>query len=154
VEILAFLLLGFIAMLAIVPPIVRGRIEQSPLESTRHFRKSMLQMAASVNPAEYGKEVTFSRRKLVLPLFFSSPNSLPQPSRQASFSQKRAARRASARRNRVYFVLGLLVLVTGIIAIIVKNVAFAVLFFVCIALLLLYMLLVQFMVKRKERPGF
>ncbi|RJP33440.1 MAG: hypothetical protein C4536_04200 [Actinobacteria bacterium] len=50
-EILALLLLGFIAMLAIVPPIIRGKLEESPLASTQSFQRSMQEMANSI---EYG----------------------------------------------------------------------------------------------------
>jgi hypothetical protein len=50
-EILALLLLGFIAMLAIVPPIIRGKLEDSPLASTQSFQRSMQEMANSI---EYG----------------------------------------------------------------------------------------------------
>ncbi|MDI6875036.1 hypothetical protein [Candidatus Solincola sp.] len=49
-EILALLLLGFIAMLAIVPPIIRGKLEDSPLVTTQTFRKSMQGIAHSLEP--------------------------------------------------------------------------------------------------------
>jgi len=48
-EILALLLLGFIAMLAIVPPIIRGKLEDSPLASTQSFQRSMQEMANSID---------------------------------------------------------------------------------------------------------
>jgi Flp pilus assembly protein TadB len=47
-EILALLLLGLIAMLAIVPPIIRGKLEESPLASTQSFQRSMQEMANSI----------------------------------------------------------------------------------------------------------
>lgn len=49
-EILALLLLGFIAMLAIVPPIIRGKLEDSPLVTTQTFQKSMQGIAHSIEP--------------------------------------------------------------------------------------------------------
>lgn len=49
-EILALLLLGFIAMLAIVPPIIRGKLEESPLVTTQTFQKSMQEIAHSLEP--------------------------------------------------------------------------------------------------------
>ncbi|MGQ9537598.1 MAG: hypothetical protein ACUVT4_10340 [Actinomycetota bacterium] len=49
-EILALLLLGFIAMLAIVPPIIRGKLEDSPLVTTQTFQKSMQGIAHSIDP--------------------------------------------------------------------------------------------------------
>lgn len=48
-EILALLLLGFIAMLAIVPPIIRGKLEDSPLVTTQTFQKSMQGIAHSID---------------------------------------------------------------------------------------------------------
>ncbi len=151
---MAFLLLGFIAMLAIVPPIVRGRIEESPLESTRHFKKSMMQMAASVNPGEYGKGYAPVKKWNNLPVLFSAPRSLPQSSQQPAYGRPNPVRQASARRARVYLVLGFLVVVSGIAAIIAKSAAFTAIFFACAGLLVFYLLLVQFMVKRRERMGF
>ncbi len=44
------LLLGLIAMLAIVPPIIRGKLEGSPLASTQSFQRSMQEMANSIDP--------------------------------------------------------------------------------------------------------
>ncbi len=49
-EILALLLLGFIAMLAIVPPIIRGKLEDSPLVTTQTFRRSMEEIGHSLEP--------------------------------------------------------------------------------------------------------
>lgn len=47
-EILALLLLGLIAMLAIVPPIIRGKLEDSPLATTQSFQRSMKEIASSI----------------------------------------------------------------------------------------------------------
>jgi len=47
-EILALLLLGLIAMLAIVPPIIRGKLDESPLSTTQSFQRSMQEMANSI----------------------------------------------------------------------------------------------------------
>jgi hypothetical protein len=49
-EILALLLLGLIAMLAIVPPLIRGKLMQSPLATSQSFQRSMQEMANSIEP--------------------------------------------------------------------------------------------------------
>ena len=49
-EILALLLLGLIAMLAIVPPIIRGKLDESPLASAQSFQRCMREVANSVDP--------------------------------------------------------------------------------------------------------
>ncbi len=148
VEILAFLLLGLIAMIAIVPPIVRGKIEESPLDSTKNFKRSMLEMAASVNPHEYGGTVTLSRRRVYLPSFLMSSGSDFESPQMTPYATHAAGVKASRRRNRTYVVLGILTLVTGIIAIVSPNVVTIVLFAICAVLLLTYALLVYLMVKR------
>jgi hypothetical protein len=149
VEILAFLLLGLIAMLAIVPPLVRGRIEESPLDSTRDFKRSMLEMAASVNPSEYGRGSSIHRRKVYLPSFLMSsslepdaPQLSPQPGRSSGM-------KASQRRNRTYLVLGILTLITGIASFITKwEPVLVVMFLIFAVLLFAYSVLVMLMVKR------
>ncbi len=42
------LLLGLIAMLAIVPPIIRNKLEESPLTTTQSFQRSMQEIAYSI----------------------------------------------------------------------------------------------------------
>lgn len=37
-------------MLAIVPPIIRGKLDESPLASTQSFQRSMQEMANSIDP--------------------------------------------------------------------------------------------------------
>ena len=51
-EILALLLLGLIAMLAIVPPIIRNKLEESPLTTTESFQRSMQEIAHSIEVRE------------------------------------------------------------------------------------------------------
>jgi hypothetical protein len=148
VEILAFLLLGLIAMIAIVPPIVRGKIEESPLDSTKNFKRSMLEMAASVNPHEYGGAITMNRRRVYLPSFLMSAGSDYESPQMTPYASHAAGVKASRRRNRTYMILGLLTLVTGIIAIVSPNALTIVLFAICAILLLIYACLVYFMVKR------
>lgn len=146
-EILAFLLLGLIAMLAIVPPLVRGRIEESPLDSTRDFKRSMLEMAASVNPSEYGRGSALPRRRVYLPSFLMS-SALEPDTPQASPRTGRPGRTtASQRRNRTYLVLGILTLVAGIVSIITRSVPVIVVFFIFAALLFVFSFLVFIMVK-------
>jgi hypothetical protein len=52
-EILALILLGLIAMLAIVPPIIRGKLDESPLATTQNFHRSMEELGHSLEPDEY-----------------------------------------------------------------------------------------------------
>jgi hypothetical protein len=49
-EILALFLLGLIAMLVIVPPLIRGKLASSPLASAQSFQRSMQEMASSIEP--------------------------------------------------------------------------------------------------------
>ena len=149
-EILAFLLLGLIAMLAIVPPLVRGRIEESPLDSTKNFKRSMLEMAASVNPSEYGRGTTLTRRKLYLPSFLMSSGLEPETPQMSPFASRSSGRKASQRRSRTYIILGILTLATGIIALATKNTIALVLFILCAVLLLVYSFLVFMMVKKSR----
>lgn len=48
-EILALLLLGLIAMLAIVPPIIRNKLEESPLTTIQSFQRNMQEIAHSID---------------------------------------------------------------------------------------------------------
>ena len=129
-EILAFLLLGLIAMLAIVPPLVRGRIEESPLDSTRDFKRSMLEMAASVNPSEYGRGSSIHRRRVYLPSFLMSSTLEPDTPQVSPRPGRSTGMKASQRRNRTYIVLGILTLITGIASIITRSVPVIVVFFI------------------------
>jgi len=52
-EILALLMLGLIAMLAIVPPIIRGKLMDSPLATSQSFQRSMREMANSLEPLNH-----------------------------------------------------------------------------------------------------
>ena len=62
-EILALILLGLIAMLAIVPPIIRGKLDESPLATTQSFHRSMEELGHSLEPDEYrtDREQRFDR---------------------------------------------------------------------------------------------
>jgi hypothetical protein len=42
-----------IAMLAIVPPIIRGKLDESPLATTQSFHRSMEELGHSLEPDEY-----------------------------------------------------------------------------------------------------
>lgn len=53
-EILALLLLGLIAMLAIVPPIIKGKLEESPLVTAQTFQRSLQEMAHSLEAGASG----------------------------------------------------------------------------------------------------
>lgn len=97
-EILALLLLGLIAMLAIVPPIIRGKLEESPLVTAQTFQRSLQEMAHSIEggpqrPAELGERIpaTYPRRAVTVQ---SGKAGLPgrAPYRRTS---------AAVRRNRI-----------------------------------------------------
>ncbi len=62
-EILALLLLGLIAMLAIVPPIIRGKLDESPLSTTQNFQRSMQEMANSIESGSSLERSQFSGRR-------------------------------------------------------------------------------------------
>lgn len=153
---MAFLLLGLIAMLAIVPPFIRGRLEESPLVSTRKFKRSMLEMAASVNPSNYKEALTLTRRKLILPPLTLnhhrgniSPHLLNAGNKRRPYKQSSGVYRTSSviRRRRVYFILSTLVLITGMLALTLHNPITLVIFIASLFLLLLYAILVVMLVR-------
>jgi hypothetical protein len=51
-EILALLFIGLIAVLAIVPPLVKGKIDASPLCTTEEFQRSMWLIGSSLELGE------------------------------------------------------------------------------------------------------
>lgn len=48
-EFLVFLLLAFAAMMLVVPSIIRGRLEESPVVTADYFQKSMSELGKSLN---------------------------------------------------------------------------------------------------------
>ncbi len=112
-EILALLLLGLIAMLAIVPPIIRGRIEESPLATTQSFQRSMEEIAHSIESGsrrsarEYRNEAAGGYR--------GYPASAAHPRSMSPITSHRRRASAAARRNRVIAMLTFLAFTWGVV---------------------------------------
>lgn len=111
-EILALLLLGFIAMLAIVPPIIRGRLNSSPLATTQSFQRSMEEMANSLEP--YSREEHKIMRKsrssrMAASRMPATGGSMPPP--QGSYPRRRNP--AAIRRARILVILTSMALIWG-----------------------------------------
>ena len=138
-EILALLLLGLIAMLAIVPPIIRGKLEESPLATTQSFQRSMQEMANSIE-ARGGREAT--------PYGAGHPGGRGERVRPRQSGQLRAvpsrpvrpARRSSAaaRRGRVIIILTVFASIWGVATLISGKPWCLVTFAVAASLLVLY----------------
>ncbi|MBN2026576.1 MAG: hypothetical protein JW854_07455 [Actinobacteria bacterium] len=111
-EILALLLLGFIAMLAIVPPIIRGKLEDSPLASTQSFQRSMQEMANSIDYGNGRESAQSSGRR---PEGYSEAAGAGREGRLRPVPA-RPYRRSSAavRRSRVIAVLTVLAAIWGV----------------------------------------
>ncbi|WP_287152703.1 hypothetical protein [Candidatus Solincola tengchongensis] len=141
-EILALLLLGFIAMLAIVPPIIRGKLEDSPLVTTQTFRKSMQEIGQSLEPrvesaaaspdhraagfaaASSRAVIEANPRKRVERNPATAPASAPsaatrKPAR--TVPPRSSSRKAAVRRNRIFAALTLLVLIWGMATLLTGN---------------------------------
>jgi hypothetical protein len=131
-EILALLLLGLIAMLAIVPPIIRGKLDESPLATTQSFQRSMQEMAHSIESHEdqEGEAVAGTphrHRPYVVPAH--------HPHRQS----------AAVRRNRVTLLLSVFAAVWGVATLISGSTWCLVIFAITCSLLALYWVLAMIM---------
>lgn len=104
-EILALLLLGLIAMLAIVPPIIRGKLEDSPLVTTQTFQRSMQEIAHSLKPQ--GENVIPARSVYVAGGLPAGARTRRQIAERA-VSKANPRRKAAVRRNRILATLTLL----------------------------------------------
>lgn len=51
-EILVFLIVGLVVVMAVVPPIVRDKVSESPLMTTKLFKDSMSQMGLSLEGSQ------------------------------------------------------------------------------------------------------
>ncbi|MBC7230693.1 MAG: hypothetical protein H5T74_09935 [Actinobacteria bacterium] len=104
-EILALLLLGLIAMLAIVPPIIRGKIEESPLATTQSFQRSMEEIAHSIESGSLRSARAYEAR------FGGGSRAYAEDTERKPFPRPAPGRRrasAATRRNRVFSLLTLL----------------------------------------------
>ncbi|MBC7247964.1 MAG: hypothetical protein H5T73_09320 [Actinobacteria bacterium] len=98
-EILALLLLGLIAMLAIVPPIIRNKLEESPLTTTESFQRSMQEIAHSIEVRENAQEVRVSRSPAGM--YAREERARGRAVSAAAHGRARGHRRAAARRARI-----------------------------------------------------
>ncbi len=170
-EILAFLLIGLIAMLAIVPPIIRGRIDASPLTTTEDFQKSMFQMGTSldlentplaepspvtVKFTHHGGAATAPEMEWQ-PVEVMRPVEVVQPEKRISRppSAARARSKVSVKRNRILTTITLAAAGSALLALIIENRATLVLFVISCVLLLSYCLLllvVPALLRARRRP--
>ncbi len=152
VEILAFLLIGLIAMLAIVPPIIRGRLDASPLTTTEDFQRSMFQMGTSLDlenapppPEDRSTAVRYmpASSAATAPALDWEPVEEVRPERRISRppSAARARSKVSVKRNRFLATFTLAAAGSALLALVVENRATLVLFVISCVLLLSYCLL-------------
>lgn len=139
-EILALLLLGLIAMLAIVPPIIRGKLDESPLSTTQSFQRSMQEMAHSIESqdnqdGEARMRVPQSRRPYVVPM---------RPPRSKS---------AAVRRNRVTALLSVFAAIWGVATLINGSAWCLVIFAIMCGLLVVYWVLAMIVPRMTIQPG-
>lgn len=159
-EILALLLLGFIAMLAIVPPIIRGKLEDSPLVTTQTFQKSMQGIAHSIEPRLEPSLRSTSRRagdlsarsapRLPLGIVKTeakrgmgasarvAARHSPVPRGRHAVAGRSPARRAAIRRNRILAFLTFLAFCWGLATLFTGNLWCLAIFSVSGFLLALY----------------
>lgn len=138
-EILALLLLGLIAMLAIVPPIIRGRLMQSPLATSQSFQRSMKEMANSLEPfnrQEEGSICEAGAANVPAPARIALDS---RPHRLAMRSSHRS--RAAIRRNRIVTALSLFASIWGVATLISGTSWCLVIFGIASSLLLVYWIL-------------
>lgn len=138
-EILALLLLGFIAMLAIVPPIIRGKLEDSPLASTQNFQRSMQEMANSIDYGSGGERAQSSGKR---PEGYSEAAGAGREGRLRPV-QTRPYRRSNAavRRSRVIATLTSLAAIWGVATLISGETWCLVTFaFFCVCLVIFWAL--------------
>ena len=138
-EILALILLGLIAMLAIVPPIIRGKLDESPLSTTQSFHRSMEELGHSLEPDEY--RCQGERGYRTYPSEDTTRPRQDRRSRQASQSHHRN-NQASVRRNRILAGLMIFASVWGAATLISGSMWCLVLFaFACFILVLYWALM-------------
>ena len=135
-EILALLLLGLIAMLAIVPPIIRGKLEGSPLATTQSFQRSMQEMANSLEPYGHQEERIYGgkRRGTAAGPFktVGGGRSRPAPSRASRRN------RAAVRRSRILAILSIFASMWGVATLVSGKAWCLVVFAIASCLLILY----------------
>ena len=149
-EILALLLLGLIAMLAIVPPIIRGKLEESPLASTQSFQRSMQEMANSIEASGGMEDEQYRGRRpdgTMVPVRAGLPGR-PRPAAAPSSRRNRAA----VRRNRIIAVLTVFASIWGVATLISGKTWCLVIFAVACCLLAAFWGMALIMPNISPRP--
>jgi len=151
-EILALLLLGLIAMLVIVPPIIRGKLAASPLASSLSFQRSMQEMGNSLEPQGREEKIRRSRpagdrRRSIQNLMSGVPI---RPSRGRP---TRSISRAEMRRRRLLAMLTLLTIVWGAAALAIRSLWCLVIFGITVSLSLAYLTLSVLISRLSPQPG-
>ena len=165
-EILAFLLIGLIAMLAIVPPIIRGKIDASPLSTTENFQRSMFQMGTSLDldaapeePARVAVRSTTSRSSAqTAPAVAWQTFEQEKPDERISRppSAARARSKVSVKRNRILGTFALAAAGSALLALAIDNRAMLILFVISCVLLVSYcllLLLVPAFLRARRKPA-
>ncbi len=98
-------------MLAIVPPIIRGRIEESPLATTQSFQRSMEEIAHSIESGSSRSASSYRKGAAGRHGDYPVDMSPTRPARPVAVSRRRTS--AAARRNRVFTVLTFLAFTWG-----------------------------------------
>jgi hypothetical protein len=152
-EILALLLLGLIAMLAIVPPIIRGKLDESPLASTQSFQRSMQEMANSIESGASREETSYGVKG---PNGYMVQVRTGSPGRpQAAPSPMASRSKTAVRRNRITAGLTIFAAVWGIAALISGRGWCLVMFTIICSLLLIYwglVLIIPNLLSRSQAP--
>ncbi len=148
-EFLVFLLLGFAAVLLVIPSLIRGRLEESPVATADYFQKSMSELGRSLNMGDPRRDsrINITRRGM--------PTSTPRygtASHEGSLVMRhrdhRAAGRpkrtskAEIRRNRIMATLLLNSLLWGSLALFTTEFWALVLFTLASSMFALYWLAV------------
>jgi hypothetical protein len=129
-EILALLLLGLIAMLAIVPPIIRGKLDDSPLSTTQSFQRSMQEMANSIESHDSTRRAPVRGEMKVVRTGGGRIAPIPHP------HQRRTS--AAVRRSRIILALTIFSSLWGIATLMSGRAWCLVIFAIMCALLVIY----------------
>ncbi len=153
-EILAFLLIGLIAMLAIVPPIIRGKLDASPLSTTENFQRSMFRIGTSLDlentpapednagvPVRYTAAAPTSTQTAPAVAWQPVEQRKPVDSSGRPPAAARARSKVSVKRNRILTTFALAAAGSALLALAIEDRAMLVLFIISCVLLASYCLL-------------
>jgi hypothetical protein len=150
-EILALLLLGLIAMLAIVPPIIRGKLDESPLASTQSFQRSMQEMANSIESGASREETRYGGRGP--DGYVGNTGRDGPPGRPHAAPARISSRqRASVRRNRIAASLTVFAAIWGAAALLSGTTWCMVVFAVTCGILAVFWAMALIIPNMKTRP--